>query len=340
MIAEATPAPRLISFLLERSANRPKSRPPINAASPEAMMNPPSPVRLEAPDWADKVTKNGGLNDETSRRLRTVTKCRNGKSSRSRVTICLNQLLESGSVFSTGPGRPEASPAGSRIPAYTAATATHKTTPKTSSQRSCSTERSLPPTIRMISPRVTATRPAAVAAKPLTCPRCPFGTVRPWTSLDEIEHKQRPNANTAKAATISTPAVSPSANAAVDTIAATAIAWIKAPATKTHLRYRTRRINGFRNACGSIGPASRIGTSRPVSAGGTPNAAKSQGRTLEALTTWSPEDCKEFANTRRSPLGAMEPRLSAGSCCSASGSRWTRVEYKRSVVVTIGDGVT
>src|SRR5699024_12198736 len=123
---------RLTRCVLERAAKRAKSGAAIEAGRREAMMSPRSPVRLEAPDWADKVTKNGGLNDETSRRLRTVTKCRNGKSSRSRVTICLNQLLESGSVFSTGPGRPEASPAGSRIPAYTAAPATHKTTPKTS----------------------------------------------------------------------------------------------------------------------------------------------------------------------------------------------------------------
>src|SRR5699024_11306023 len=86
-------------------------------------------------DWSSDVCSSD------LRRLRTVTKCRNGKSSRSRVTICLNQLLESGSVFSTGPGRPEASPAGSRIPAYTAATATHKTTPKTKIGRASCRER-------------------------------------------------------------------------------------------------------------------------------------------------------------------------------------------------------
>lgn len=52
----------------------------------------------------------------------------------------------------------------------------------------------------------------------------------------------------------------------------------------THLRNRTRTMSGVRNACGSIESDSRIGTSRPVSATGTPRALNSHGSTVEALT--------------------------------------------------------
>jgi len=108
--------------------------------------------------------------------------------------------------------------------------------------------------------------------------------VLPWTSLEAIEHRHRPSANAASPTRITTPATRPSPSAAVPAITPAEAACTRAPEMNTHLRNRTRTMSGVRNACGSIESDSRIGTSRPVSATGTPRALNIHGSTVEALT--------------------------------------------------------
>src|SRR5699024_10173777 len=127
-------------------------------------------------------------------------------------------------------------PLGSRIREYTVAAPTQRQAPAANNHASWPADRSAPPISRIPRPKVTATSPDAVVARPLICPRSPLGTVRPWTSLDAIEHRQRPRANVASANTMINPATSPPPKAAVVAMAPTHAAWTTAPATNTHLR--------------------------------------------------------------------------------------------------------
>jgi len=182
-------------------------------ATPEAMTNPPRPASVLEPAVAASVTTNGGLSAETSRKLRVVTKLRNSRSPRrSRRT----PTGESVSRPVVGP-----SSTGSRMPAWTAAVATQNAAPRARSHASWVAERFSPAKIRSARPSVIATMPAAMVPSPLIWPRSPLGTVRPWTSFDAIDVRQRPSENTARAPTIATPAVVPEPTAATSAIAAT-----------------------------------------------------------------------------------------------------------------------
>src|SRR5690625_3105200 len=178
--------------------------------------------------------------------------------------------------------------------------------------------------------------PAAVVDSPLIWPRWPLGTVRPWTSLEAIEHRLRPSEKTASAASTAMPAARPRPTAAVSAIAPTATACTTAPATNTRERRRTRSTTGVSSAWGSIEPDSRMGTSSPVNPAGTPRVWKSQGSTVEAPTIWSPELCRALADTSRSPLPGRSRRTGSGRFSSPSGSRWTRASYIRRLAFTPG----
>src|SRR5699024_8845110 len=108
-----------------------------------------------------------------------------------------------------------------------------------------------------------------------------------------------------------------------------------APVTNTHLRRRTRTTSGVRNACGSIDPDSRIGTSSPTSAAGTPSTWNTHGSTVEALTVWSPEDCSVLAATSFRPLRGTSRCTSSGRAGSAGSTRVTSTEYRRSGALTL-----
>lgn len=206
------------------------------------------------------------------------------------------------------------------------ATRTHRRAPPASIQARSPAESSSPPKMRMARPRVMATSPEAVVASPLIWPLSPLGIVLPCTSFDEIEPRHRPREKTASAAMMRMPAVRPSASAAVPAMKATAAAWIRAPATNTHLRCVARRTIRVRRACGSIEPDSRIGTSTPVSEAGTPRTANSQGRTVDGLTIWSPEDWSAWPSTCLSPFEGMLRWTSSGISLAASGLRLMRRE--------------
>ena len=315
----------------DRSAIRPKMRPPISDATPEARMKPPSPASAPVPEAIDIVTMNGGLSDDTSSRPRTEMNFRNVASSRKSRAASANQEGDDSSdagasATDSGSSASRASPAGSRTREYTDADSAHSSAPTASRIASAVWSRSSPPSIRMSTPRVMATSPAADVARPTICPRSPDGMVRPCTSFDAIEHRHRPSENTTSAARIPTPAAVPCPSAAIAAITATDTACTAAPVTKTHFRRRTRTTSGVRNACGSIDPDSRIGTSRPTKAAGTPRTWNSHGSTVEALTVWSPDDCSVLAATRRRPLRGRSRRTGSGSSCSASSDRVTRRE--------------
>src|SRR5699024_4251732 len=161
---DATAAPTLMSCLLERSANLPKMRPPSSDAMPEAMTNPPSPAKLWASYCIDKVTISGGLREDTSNRLRTVTRCQNFRSSRNKRYRPLKLFEE---VALRCSGVVSGSDAGSRIPEYHSATPTQKVAPSASNQASCTCDKLSPPKKRMARPKVIATNPDAVVANPL-----------------------------------------------------------------------------------------------------------------------------------------------------------------------------
>ena len=97
----------------------------------------------------------------------------------------------------------------------------------------------------MARPSVIATNPAADVANPMIWPRSPDGMVRPCTSFDAIEHRQRPSENTTSATRMPTPAAVPCPRAAIAAIAATDAACTSAPVTNTHLRRRTRTTSGM-----------------------------------------------------------------------------------------------
>ncbi|WP_202817127.1 hypothetical protein [Serinicoccus sp. CUA-874] len=175
-----------------------------------------------------------------------------------------------------------------------------------------------------------AAAPDTMVAAPVTCPRCPFGTVRPCTSLAAMEHRHRASAKSARARSTASPAMIPSSSRAAPAIATVARAWPPAPTIQTRVRRRCATTHGVRAACGSMDPDSRIGTSSPTSAAGAPTTASSQGSTVLALTTWSPMLCRAPAAMSRTPprLTRSVPPKSSSASWSAETNRW----YHRSHV--------
>src|SRR5699024_5430813 len=124
----------------------------------------PSPAKLWASYCIGKVTIRGGLREDTSNRLRTVTKCRNFRSSRNNRYMPLKLFEEdagrcSDVVYNSN--------AGSRIPEYNSATTTQNVATSASNEASCTCDKLSPPKKRMARPKVIATIPDAVVANPL-----------------------------------------------------------------------------------------------------------------------------------------------------------------------------
>src|SRR5690625_7130316 len=83
-------------------------------------------------------------------------------------------------------------------------------------------------------------------------------------------------------------------------------------------------------------PDSRMGTSKPVSAGGTPKVSKTHRSTVDALTIWYPVDCSALADTSRSPLEDTCLRTSGSISSSAVVLRVINAAYSFSVVLIFG----
>ena len=143
--------------------------------------------------------------------------------------------------------------------------------------------------------RVTA--PDSAVARPVMRPRRPFDTVRPCTSLPEIEHSARKIESAASRMTIATPKAAPLSSAAESAISPADAAWPHEPTNHTHFRERCDVTQGLSAACGSIEPDSRIGTKNAVNRAGTPAAVNSHGNTVFVATIWSPIPCKPLAHT-------------------------------------------
>ena len=168
-----------------------------------------------------------------------------------------------------------------------------------------------------------ATAPDVTDAKPVTCPRSPFGRVRPSTSLTAMDDSERDRANVPRATSTPTAAAVPSRRATTAAIAAVAIVIPTWPAAQMTLRRGARRTNGTSSACGSSDPDSRTGTSRPTSTAGAPSAANSQASTVLASTTTSPTFCSVKEPRIRSPLAGTRSSASAGRSSPAARLRTT-----------------
>ena len=273
----------------EASDHTPEIRPPSTDARPEAMRNAPRPVSPYPISWL-RVTINAVDSADTRSSERTMTNCRNSRSPVNRPQVSAHQPRSRprGSSSETG-----SSMVWNTIAAIAQAAAEAKMraarihvgigVPMYSSNR---------PTAR-------ATAPPTAAARPVITPRRPLEIVRPCTSFDAMEHRDRKTASTASRRVTVRPRARASRSRAATPMSAAATAWPSEPITQMRLRERCVVTHGVNAAWGSIEPASRMGTSRAMKKPGAPAACSSQGRTVLAATIWSPTPCRPFDQMKR-----------------------------------------
>ena len=211
----------------------------------------------------------------TSNKLRTITKSRKFLSSAKSRQVSCHQVLFGSSL--------SPSLVGSTIPRKIKTAATHDSAATKMSPATIGLV-TLSRMIHNTAPTIIAATPPNIAARPLICPRCPFGIVRPWTSFEAIEHSARAVAKPASARMTATPSATLSRNNVARPISAAATACPNAPAIQTVVRRDRDFTHGVSAACGSIEPDSRTGTSMAMKKPGAPAECSNHGNNVFAAT--------------------------------------------------------